>query len=334
MIDLNKLFIHGRYYYNDGKLYLYNTASGIEFNFRGKIASISLQAKIGQQARAWIRVIIDNDDKKPVELKFGPQMQEFKLNCSEVDKNHNIKIFKVSEAIESHVIISNLEIDGYFLDKPVYDYDLLVYGDSTVSAFGNLGNVDDEKTLDDTDGLNGFAYLVAKHFNLSPNILSGSGWGLSFSPWTTPMRRPLLKYYDKVAVIEDIPYDLTKVNPKVILISLGCNDSHYYTYTGEIGKTNNELLEEFQNDYHKLLTNLDGLYPNVPIVMIYGVMKEVHNYKPMHELFLKEKDLFNLHEAFIEGDTKGVSTHPSLDSHHQIASILIKMIEEIINGKC
>ena len=217
------------------------------------------------------------------------------------------------------------------LDKPFYQNELLVFGDSTVSAFGNLGKCDDEKTLFDTDGLQGFAYLVAKHFNLSPNILSGSGWGLTFSPWTVPNRRPMLKYIDKVAVIEDVKYDLTQVNPKIILISLGCNDSHYYTYTGEVGKTNNELLEEFQNDYHKLLEILNKLYPKIPIIMIYGVMREVHNYKPMHELYLKLKDSFNLYEAFIEGDISGVSTHPSKDSHKEIADKLIKMIEGIIN---
>ena len=331
MIDLNKIYIHGRYYYNDNKLYLYNTASGIEFNFRGKMASLSLQAKIGQSSQAWMRVIIDNNDKNARELKFGAQNVKFKLFHAENEEIHNIKVLKVSEAIESHVIINDLVIDGVFLDKPFYQNDLLVIGDSTVSAFGNLGKCDDEKTLFDTDGLQGFAYLVAKHFNLSPNILSGSGWGLTFSPWTTPMRRPMLKYIDKVAVIEEIPYDLKKVNPKVILISLGCNDSHYYTYTGEDGKTNSELVDEFQNDYHKLLTMLNELYPNIPIIMIHGVMREVHNYKPMHDLFLKEKDSFNLYEAFIEGDISGVSTHPTKFSHIEIANKLIKMIEGIIN---
>ena len=331
MIDLEKVFIHGRYYYNDNKLYLYNTATGIEFNFRGKMASLSLQAKNGQSCQAWMRVIIDNDDKNARELKFGAQNAEFMLFQAKNEEIHNIKVLKVSEAIESHVIINDLVIDGIFLDKPVYQNDLLVIGDSTVSAFGNLGKCDDEKTLFDTDGLQGFAYLVAKHFNLSPNILSGSGWGLTFSPWTTPNRRPMLKYIDKVAVIEEIPYDLTKINPKVILISLGCNDSHYYTYTGEAGKTNSELLEEFQNDYHKLLTMLNKLYPNVPIIMIYGVMREAHNYKPMHDLFLKEKDSFNLYEALLEGDISGVSTHPTKFSHIEIADKLIKMIEGIIN---
>ena len=331
MIELNNIYIHGRYYYNDDKLYIYNTASGIEFNFKGKFASISLQAKIGQTDQAWMRVIIDNDDKNAIELKFGAQNEEFTLVDSDLDEIHNIKVLKASEAIESHVIITDLKINGTFLDKPVYKYDLLVFGDSTVSAFGNLGKVDDEKTLFDTDGLNGFAYLTAKHFNWSPNILSGSGWGLTFSPWTTPMRRPMLKFIDKVAVIETIDYDLTQVKPKVILISLGCNDFHYYTYTGEEGKTNSELLDEFQNDYHKLLVKLSNLYPNVPIFLIYGVMQETLNYKNMHELFMKEKDHFNLYEAFLEGDVKGVATHPSKASHQEIASKLIKMIEEIIH---
>ena len=329
MIDLNNIYIHGRYYY-DGKLYLYNTASGIEFNFKGKKVTLSAKAEIGQTDKCWLRAIIDNDEENAIELKFGAQNQEICLFSSKNEEKHNIKVLKVSEAIESHICIDNLGVEGIFLDKPVYENTFLVFGDSTVSAFGNLGSVDDEKVLYDTDGLKGFAHLAARAFNASMNSLNGSGWGLEFSLWTTPKHSPLLYFYDKMAPLVDIKYDLKVIKPKLVIISLGTNDS-YYCLEPEIGENSASLYLEFKNAYHQLLTNIKRDFDDIPIIMIYGIMKEKHNYELMHEVFLENKDKFNLYEALIEGDGKGVSNHPSKDSHQEIANKLITMIKGIIN---
>ena len=328
MISLNNLFIHGRYHY-DGNLYLYNTASGIEFNFRGKTASIIVKAEIGQSSEAWMRVIIDNDDKNALDVKFGASFEEIRLITCESEEIHNIKVLKVSEAIESHICISDLIVDGTFLNKPVYKNTFLVFGDSTVSAFGNLGNVDDIKTLDDTDGLKGFAYLTCKAFNASMNSLNGSGWGLSFSPWTIPMRKPLFAYYDKVAPMVNINYDMKQDMPSLAMISLGTND-YWYIFEGEKGKTKEDLLQEFCKDYYSLLKRINDDYPNIPIIMIYGTMKTTPNLDIMHNIYLDNKDKFNLHEVCVIGDALGVSTHPSASCHKMISEVLINKVKELI----
>ena len=239
-----------------------------------------------------------------------------------------VKVFKVSEAIESHVCINDLKIDGVFLDRPVYDYNLLVIGDSTVSAYGNLGSIDDEHMLDDTDGLHSFASITARMLELSPNILSGSGWGLAFSPWTEPKRASIVSFYDKVAVKTGIDYDMKQIKPKLAIISLGTNDS-YYIAEGEDGRTKTDLISEFKLKYHDLLGKIKNDFGDIPILMLYGLMKERHNYDLMHQVYLDNKDYYNLYEVLLEGDGKGISAHPSASSHRDIACKLVKLIKEI-----
>lgn len=328
MIDLENIFVHGRFFNSENGLYLFNTASGIEFNFTGKNVFIKMDVISNQQSEAWVKAIIDNDYDSSVDLKVGMN-QEFTIFKSDDNEIHNIKILKASEAIESFVIIKDLKLTGTYLEKPKYEKEIFAFGDSTVSAFGNLGTVTSVKTLFDTDGLNGFAYLTAKAFNASLNSLNASGWGLCFSPWTTPKRRPLLGIYDKLGPFEDKIFSFNNHNPLAIIISLGTNDSFYFSL-GEDKKPKEELIEEFMNDYHVFLTKLKNIFPNSPIFMVYGLMREQHNYDVMHNIYLNNKDEFNLYECKLEGDGLGVSGHPSIQSHKKNSEVLIKMIKETI----
>ena len=327
MINTNYLFLHGRVI-NDDILHIYNTASGIEFNACANFIKVIMKTISNQQSEAWMKVIIDNDYDHALDLKVDTNEKEFVLFSSSKKEYHNIKLLKASEAIESYVDIIDIIIDGEYLDKPVYDKTFLVFGDSTVSAYGNLGSVSDVKTLFDTDGLQGYAFLTSLAFKASMNSVNGSGWGVSFSPWTTPKRRPLLKLYDKVAPLSSLSYDTKIINPSLVIISLGTNDS-YYIIEGEDGKTKEELQEEFKKDYLSLLELIKRDYGMVPIIMVYGVMRERHNYELMHELYLENKDNFNLYEACIEGDGMGVSGHPSAKSHREISTKLIELIKVI-----
>ena len=328
MIVFPNLFIHGRYSY-DGVIHIYNTASGIEFNASAFFIKVKMKAVANQKELAWCRFIIDDDYKSALDIKIDDKEKEYVLFSSSIKKNHNFKLLKVSEAIESYVDIMDILVNGDFCEKPSYDKTFLIYGDSTISAYGNLGKVGEEKTFFDTDGLNGYAFLTCKAFNATMNSVNGSGWGLSFSPWTTPKRRPLLALYDKVAPLSSLSYDMKNLNPSLVIISLGTNDSYYFI-EGETGKTKDELIKEFKDDYFKLLSNIKRDFSNVPIIMVYGVMKERHNYKVMKEIYLDNKDKFNLYEALIEGDGLGISAHPSKDSHHHISEVLIEKIKEII----
>ena len=331
MIDISNLYIHGRYI-NEDVLHIYNTASGIEFNAAAYFISIKMKAVANQQEKAWMRVIIDNDYDNTIDLKIGTKEEEHQIYQNKTKKAHNFKILKVSEAIESYVDIISLDVDGSFLSKPTYDKTFLIYGDSTVSAYGNLGKLNEVKTLFDTDGLQGYCFLTCKEFNASMNSVNGSGWGISFSPWTTPKRRPLLALYDKVAPLSSLSYDMKNLNPTLAIISLGTNDSYYFI-EGEINKTKDDLIKEFKDSYHKLLSNIKRDFNDIPIIMVYGVMKERHNYDVMREVYQENKDEFNLFLAFLEGDGMGISAHPSRASHKEISIQLINIIKEIYNGK-
>ena len=331
MMKLDNIYIHGRTFFRNS-LYLYNTASGIEFNFIGYFVSIKMKTIPIQQNNAWMKVIIDNKYDDAIDIKPNNIESEYIIFNNDDKQIHNIKLLKASEAIESHVVISDITYKGEILNKPLYDKEILVIGDSTVSAYGNLGKATDVKTLYDTDGLQGYAYLTAKYFNASLNSLNGSGWGLCFSPWTTPMRRPLFDIYDKTSPFSDETFDNKKIKPYVIMLSFGTNDSYYFDL-GKDDKNKDELINEFKLTYHKMLVKLKNDFSNTPILMVYGLMNEKHNFDIMHDIYLDNKDKFNLYECFILGDSQGVSGHPSKESHKEISQKVIKMIMEIKDGR-
>lgn len=329
MINLDNIYVHGRYYLCD-QLQIFNTASGIEFNANLSFFSIKMKAVAKQKNQAWMKVIIDNDYDNQVDIKIDTNEKEYVIFSHKENKIHNIKVLKASEAIESFVEISDISVKGEFLDKPKYDKTFLVIGDSTVSAFGNLGRVGEEKTLFDTDGLKGYCYLTSIYFNASMNSLNGSGWGLVFSPWTTPKRRPLLSLFSKVAPLSDLEFDIKNINPSLVIISLGVND-YFYINIGEERKTKEELIDEFKNGYHTLLELIKTNYGSIPVVMVYGVMKETLNYPLMHNIYLDNKDKFNLYEALLEGDGLGITLHPSQASHKEMSIKLIEKLKVILN---
>ena len=331
-MKLDNIYIHGRFFYSN-KLYLYNTASGIEFNFIGSFVKAKMKTIPIQQKNAWMKVIIDNKYDEAIDIKPDDIESEYIIFNNDDKKLHNIKIMKASEAIESHIVISDISYDGEFKDKPTYKKEILVIGDSTTSAYGNLGKVNDAKTLYDTDGLSGYTNLVARYFNASLNSLNASGWGLCFSPWTTPMRKPLFDIYDKVGPFSDEQYDLKKIKPYVIILSFGTNDSYYFDL-GKDEKNKDELIKEFKNKYHDFLVRLQKDFLDTPILMVYGLMREKHNFDIMHDIYLSNKDKYNLYECFILGDGMGVSGHPSKNSHQEISEKIIKMIMEIKDGRC
>ena len=331
MIDLNNIYVHGRAHF-DTAIHIYNTASGIEFNANCSNIILKMKTISKQQNRAWMKVIIDNDYVHTLEVKTFDKVKEYLIFKSLKKEEHNFKILKTSEAIESYVDIIDLVIDGSFLDKPIYDKTFLVFGDSTVSAFGNLGHLGEEKSLFDTDGLNGFAYLCAKEFNATMNSLNGSGWGLVFSPWTKPFRRPLLELFDKSAPLSGKPIDVGLIKPNIVIISLGVNDALFIN-SGIEDKAKIELIKEFKDGYKKLLQLINNNYKDVPIVLVYGVMRETYNYELMHEIYLENKTDFNLYEAFLLGDGKGITSHPSKDSHKEMSLKLIEIIKEILGKK-
>ena len=327
MIDLKNIYVHGRFHL-DQKLYLYNTASGIEFNAFSKVIKVVMNVIPGQVNEAWVRIIIDNNYDNGLDIHLAEKEKEYVICAFDHNEEHNIKLLKVSEAIESHIVISDISLDGNYLKKPQYENELLVFGDSTASAYGNLGKATDVKQLYDTDGLNGFCFLCAKAYNIPMVGLTASGWGAAFSPWTTPQRISLVSYYDKVAPFSDISFDMKQVSPKAVIISLGTNDS-YYIINGETGKTKEDLTKEFMNYYHKLLTLIKRDFHDVPIIMVYGAMRERHNYEVMHKIYLDNVDSFNLYEVVLDGDGKGVSGHPSIESDKKMSKELIKKIGEV-----
>lgn len=328
MINFDKLYFHGRFKIDNDLIYFYNTASGIEFNFTGKKIIIIMKANEGQKSKVWMKAIIDDDYDNSYDLVPSLEFSKFSIELK--DNNHNVKILKASEAIESTVVVSDLMIDGKYLDKPVYDKTFLVIGDSTVAAYGNLGKLTDEKTLMDTDGLSSFAYLAARYFKASLNALTASGWGVVFSPWTTPNRISIVSYIDKMAPFSTDFYDLKKVNPNVIIISLGTNDYEYYILS-QSKDEKDKLINELSLHYHKMLDMLNNYYKDVPIFMVYGVMGEEGNYEVMKKIYEENKDKYNLHLSFLLGDRSGVSYHPTKASHLEMSQTLINELKKVLS---
>ena len=163
----------------------------------------------------------------------------------EAHHNHSHKTEKCHDEHLYHIGI--VSIDAKCIELPkIYEHTVEVIGDSTIAGFGNLGKVEDSCTTTNTDGLLDYTFKALKELKSEVHTFCASGWGVFGSIWTTPKDIKITDFKDKVCVFSDIPWDYNKINPELIIISLGTND---YYYIQEIEELKEQRRMSFIKEY-------------------------------------------------------------------------------------
>lgn len=327
----------GRTYYNEEKKVneVYHSASGFELFFKGTevTATITATNSSSPSLRPCIVIVVDDDFSKAVTLFLDKPTQEITLISGNSDINeHKIDLYKRSESIDSHIAIESIKTDGVFVKKiENKKLKLEFIAASSSTGYGNLGKPSSSaKTTENSDALQGFAFLTAQALDADVNIFSASGWGCAFSKWTSPNSLNVPDAYKFVDFKSSVPWIHGYYVPDVVVVNLGTNDWSYINAATSDTERDTRMTQ-FQRKYVSFLNELHEYYPNAQIIVLYGLMNESSIYDVTESIVKNAKiTIPNLVSIKINGDAGGYNSHPSVASHKKIAETLTKFIKDTL----
>ena len=333
----------GRSVYSNDELWFGLTNSGISFDFTGKHAEMNLMgdsAAFNEENGARIKVYADDKvvyDKCLTEYPF----ETIKVDFDE-EKEHTVKLLKVSECANNTVLLENIFVDGKSI-KPSQNgsHTIEFVGDSITCGYGVDAESEREHFVTSTeDGTKTYAYKTAEHFNADYSMVSYSGCGAvsAYTTGNTPNTQNLMKdFYELVghsygstgAGSIDINKWSFDIQPELIVINIGTNDSSY-------AKGQAEKVDEFKAAYKDLIKQIRGKNPNSEILCTLGLMGDqlypaitetVDAYKS--ESGDSKVNYCKIDPIDAAADGYGADYHPKEASHERAAKTLIGEIEKL-----
>lgn len=334
LVDSEYVKWQGRTSYNEteGINMIYHSASSFEVKFTGTEVTVELFAtKYNDSAhRPYVVYMLDDNYEKRVRVALSQKYTTLKIaDLAEDDGEiHTVALYKSTESTDSHIGLKSITTNGSFIPEIEYkERHIEFIAASSSTGHGNLGSPTVGKSTENSDCMQAFSYLTARALNADISIYSASGWGVKFSKWTSPNTLNLFDAYKNLDFFSDVKWDITKITPDVIVINLGTNDWSYISNTTD-PSIQADRLKQFQNQYVDFLNYLHNIYPNCKIIMFYGLMNEKHIFDATKEIYNMAK-VTNPDLAILQvtGDAQGSASHPSVNSHKQVAQLLISKIE-------
>lgn len=273
----------GRAKEQNNTLWLVHSGTGAEFSFVGTAATITLQAdnthSFHKDTQARIAIYVNGE--RVVDDMVDEYEKSYTVFESETARECTIKVIKLSEAANSTVGISKIEVLSIDDIKPTENSHRFIefIGDSITCGYG----VDDEDkehhfSTSTEDVTKAYAYKTAEALGADYSMVSFSGYGIISGYTGDGKKLPeaiLPLYYDKLGFSygaymgsnypQDMTWDFTKRQPDVIVINLGTNDNSYTQ--GEVEKE-----EEFISAYITFLKTVRGNNPKSTILCTLGIM--------------------------------------------------------------
>ena len=310
----------GRYSLKNNHYIFYNGGSGFSFKMKGNSFAISFNSK---PINGYYYIIIDRDYSKRIKVYTDqPYKYEFK------DKQeHLVDVIKANEANDNAFELMDFQVDGELLeDDNQYAYKARVFGDSTIAGFGILEH-DGGASVHNSDSVRDFCFKALYEMNMKIDILSASGYGLTFSAYTCPKNIGVYDFVNKVAVNSQIDWkDQTKYD--ILIISLGCNDN---SFIEEQPQKRKENIQKFIKKYQSLIEEQIKLNPDIKILMIYGTLIEENAYYLYEQTYQELKPLYkNLYIHKFSGDNTAISNHAYVTAHEAMSEELKTVLKTIL----
>ena len=332
---------------------MFYTASGFEVGFYGTSLTAVFKAYNTAVAakRPYIVVLIDGEENPLAgrHIQLTTAQPTITLATGLAEGYHTVKVLKRSEALEGDIALKSLSTDGRFTAPDEnQDFKILFIGDSSMTGYGNLAtSVTTPKTTSNSDGLLDFAYLSAYIHDAAYSIVASSGWGVSRG-WNTPGGaidevENMVNAFDYLAIdgtnkvrTDWGRYDTTDFVPNVIVITLGTNDFNApgYDTMNETDKT--ALRARFVADYVAFLLHLNNVYPDVHIIVAYGIMADTWRMGASQLAVIAQANetlggLVHGLQMVAGGTTHpfGSDYHPQAATHIEAADQLADLIETI-----
>ena len=319
-MKISKINFNGRYSISDDNVYIYNGGSGFSFLMKGKGFGIDLRSIGGD---GYYYIIIDKDYSKKTKV-LAKDKYRYSFNNDDL---HRIDVFKANEANDNTLILIDLNVDGELLDfSKEPQKRVVVYGDSTIAGFGILAK-SGEASIHNSDAVEDFCFQALYELGLDADILSASGYGLVFSPYTCPNNIGIIDFFDKLKVHSDVSWNNNRKND-LLIISLGTNDN---AYIQENSQNREKLIKKFKEKYQQLIDSEIKKNPNLKVLMVYGTLNEENTYYLIEETYQYLRPLYkNLYIHKFNGDNSAISNHAFVDTHKRMAEELKEALKSIL----
>ena len=313
--------IKGRYKKENGNIQLFNTGSTISLDVKGNYVTFEL----GSLKKPCYIYIIKDFDYNQKKKYFVDVNLCIRLNLLD-DKPHHIDLVKANESMDNTLVVKKVEIDGEILKSSGKTAKFVkVYGDSTIAGYGILAH-EGVPDIDTNDGVEDFCLRALYNLKYDYDIFAASGWGLTFSAYTNPKEIGIEKYRENLCVNSDEKWVSKKAD--LLIISLGTND---YAYINENFSQKDELEAKFVNSYAEFIKKERENNPSLPVLMVYGSLKEEFVYSLIEKTYaVLSKRFDNIYIVKLPGDNTGLSFHSFVSTHEQMAKILQEKILSII----
>ena len=226
----------GRTTIQGGKLYLFWTASGIDFCFRGERISVVFTAGFTSMEQ-WISMELDGFFLLRMPLHRGENRIDL-LQGLDAGVMHRIRLFREVQMIPDDnacfLTLDCLQYEGEITAPPEASLTIEFVGDSITSGEGSCGAQMEEDWISPYFGVeNNYARMTADILNARFSCISQSGWGI-VSDYQNNPHRVLPRFYEQICGVtccrENIlahahdPFDFSADPSDIVVVNLGTND--------------------------------------------------------------------------------------------------------------
>ncbi len=289
----------GRTTIQGGKLYLFWTASGIDFCFRGERISVVFTAGFTSMEQ-WISMELDGFFLLRMPLHRGENRIDL-LQGLDAGVVHRIRLFREVQMIPDDsacfLTLDCLQYEGEITAPPEASLTIEFVGDSITSGEGSCGAQMEEDWISPYFGVeNNYARMTADILNARFSCISQSGWGI-VSDYQNNPHRVLPRFYEQICGVtccrENIlahahdPFDFSADPSDIVVVNLGTNDdgafhaepyfdpetmSVFCQQLDEFGRPQMKDAERLQGAVVAFLQKIRRYNPHAQIIWCYGML--------------------------------------------------------------
>lgn len=308
------------------------TDSGFVVRFCGTTLTATFKANNTENpdAAPYLSVFVDDTERRT----FGLCAPESTVTLAEglAEGEHTVTVVKLSEALQSHVIVTALGCDGELLAPPPSENTRRIQfiGDSITTGFGVLAPSEQAPfTTREQDGWQSYAAALARELDADYHIFAISGYAAYLSPFGKPIP-PLYDFVDGAERCR-LPWDHRRFQPDVTVINLGTNDHAWYCNESSQHLSEEERHCLVEEAYYGFLLKLHALHPQSKFVCTLGMLTAFT--MPDVERAVARAVANGIDAVYVPlplASEYGAG-HPALSSHREATEILLPVIRDLMD---
>ncbi|MEQ9300127.1 MAG: GDSL-type esterase/lipase family protein [Cyclobacteriaceae bacterium] len=329
----NLIKYHGRINWADSlQPEFYWPGSGLSINYQGGELYADYYDANGE---VYLNIIYDQDSLRYLKLESGEN--KILLADFEDKEVHRIDVLKRNEwMVTGPLNFKGLTLaDGKLLAPPQSSGKVIEFFGNSITAGFAIEDLTGGDRWDSIYTNNYYTYAAntARHFNADyyATVQSGVGITVSWNPEIMPEIYNLLNPKDSTSL-----WDFSKVQPDVVVINLGQNDSwllnmpEFEQFIIRFGE-NAPTIPEWQAAYRSFIQSIRDVYPSAHIVCAIGSMDASADDSPWPGYIqesvneLADGNMSTIVFPFME--TNG---HPRVAHNRKMAAQLITHLEEVM----